>query len=239
MLVGRQAETRAGGIDELRATFAVALGRAGDFRDALADGGLGDDDFRAAVGLRFCFFQCGGDGLEVVAVDGDRIPILREEVGLGVFALGEVRHSVECHIVGIIDQDQVVEAIVAGKRDGFLGDTFLEAAVAVQGDDVVVDDRVIGRVEAGGSTFSGERVSDGIADSLAERAGGGLHARGFMKLRVAGSDRVQLAEIFHIVPGNRVSREVQPAVEEHRTVAGGENEAVTVQPFRRIRAIAH
>ena len=37
VLVGGKSETGAGGIDEFRAAFAVALGGAGDFRDALAD----------------------------------------------------------------------------------------------------------------------------------------------------------------------------------------------------------
>ena len=161
------------------------------------------------------------------------------EIRLGMFALGDVRHGVERDVVGIVDEDQVIEAVVAGEGDGFLGDAFLKAAVAVERDDVVIEDRVLGGVEAGGGAFSGERVADGIADALAERAGGGLDARGFMKLRVAGSDRVELAEIFHIVLGNRVAGKVQPAVEEHRAVAGGEDETVAVQPFRRVRAVAH
>jgi hypothetical protein len=87
-VLGWKSETGAGGVDELRSTFAVGLGGAGDFRDALADDGLGDDDLRLAVlgGLR-----CGdgtGDGGEVVAIDGHGVPALRGEVLLGIFAPG-------------------------------------------------------------------------------------------------------------------------------------------------------
>ena len=239
MFVGGKSETGAGAFDEFRTAFAVALGGAGDFRDAFADEGLGDDHLRAAVLVRLGLFDRGGDGGEVVAVDGDRVPALGGEILLRVLALGDVGHGVERHVVGIIDEDQVIEAVVAGEGDGLLGDAFLKAAVAVDGEDVLVEDRVLRGVEARGGAFAGERVADGIADALAERAGGRLDARRFMELRVPRRDRVQRAEFFHLVTGNRVTGEMQPAVEEHRAVAGGENEAVAVEPLRGIRVVAH
>ena len=161
------------------------------------------------------------------------------EILLRVLALGDVRHGVERHVVGIINEDEVVEAGVTGEGDGLLGDTFLEAAVAIDAEDVLVENRVLRRVEAGGGAFSGERVTDGIADSLTERAGGGLDARRFMELGMPRRDRMQRAEFLHIVTGNRVAGEVQPAVEEHRAMAGGEHETVAVQPLGRIRVKAH
>jgi hypothetical protein len=42
---------RLGGVDELGAALAVALGGAGDFGDALADDGLGDDDLGRPLSL--------------------------------------------------------------------------------------------------------------------------------------------------------------------------------------------
>ena len=51
MLVRGQAERRARGVHELRAAFAVRLGGAGDFGDALADERAGDDELRLAVVL--------------------------------------------------------------------------------------------------------------------------------------------------------------------------------------------
>ena len=80
----------------------------------------------------FAFSSAAAMACEVVAVDGDRVPVLREEIRLGVLALGDLRHGVERHVVGIIDEDQVVEAVVAGEGDGFLGHAFLQAAVAVR-----------------------------------------------------------------------------------------------------------
>ena len=239
MLVGGKSETGAGGIDEFRPAFAVALGGAGDFRDAFSDQGLGDDHLRTAVFVLLGGFNRGGDGGDVLAVDGDRVPALGGEILLGILALGELGHGVERHVVGIINEDEVVEAVVPGEGDGLLGDTFLEAAVAVDAEDVLVENRVLRRVEAGGGAFSGERVADGIADALAERAGGRLDAGCLVELGMPRCDRVQRAEFFHIVTGNRVAGKVQPAVEKHRAVARREHEAVAVQPLRRIRIVAH
>src|SRR5581483_6250950 len=76
---------------------------------------------------------------------------------------------------------------------------------------------------------------DGIAHALAERAGGALDAGRFAKLRMAGRLRMELAEILHLLNGEAVTGEVQPAIEKHRTVAGGEDEAVAVDPARILR----
>jgi hypothetical protein len=70
----RDAEAFFGGIDELRAAFAVALGRAGDFGDAFADDRLGDDDLRLAVVVVLGGFDGAEDRVEVVTVDGHRVP---------------------------------------------------------------------------------------------------------------------------------------------------------------------
>ena len=49
MFVSRKSETGAGGFGEFRSAFTVALGSAGDFRNALADDRLCYDHLRAAV----------------------------------------------------------------------------------------------------------------------------------------------------------------------------------------------
>ena len=144
---------------------------------------------------------------EIVAVDGDRVPVLRQEIRLGVFALGDLGHGVERHVVGVVDEDEVVEAVVAGEGDGFLGHAFLQAAVAGK------RERRGGRKSCARRCCSARRrilpesaIADGVADALAERAGGGFDARGFMELRMAGRDRVELAEVFHIIARKPRSR---------------------------------
>ena len=45
-------------------------------------------------------------------------------------------------------------------------------------------------------------------------------------------DAMELAEAFQIIQRHAVARKVEPAVEEHAAVAGGEDKAVAVQPAR-------
>ena len=45
------------------------------------------------------------------------------------------------------------------------------------------------------------------------------------------------AEVFHLVERQVVAAEVEPAVEEHRTVPGGEDEAVAVEPTGLVRIV--
>ena len=128
---------------------------------------------------------------------------------------------------------------MAGERAGFHRHAFLKAAITCERDDMVVENAVRGCVEAGLAHFGGDGEADGIRYALAERARGGLDAGGFVKLRMAGSDAAELAEIFDFFQGHAVSREVEPAVEEHAAVACGEDEAVAVQPAGRIGIEAH
>ena len=52
-------------------------------------------------------------------------------------------HGVESDIVGIVDQDQVIELEMAGERDRLLRDALLHAAVAGQRDDWLVENGVL------------------------------------------------------------------------------------------------
>ena len=59
----------------------------------------------------------------------------------GVLALRLVRHRVERDVVRVVDQDEVVELLVAGELDRLHRDALLHAAVAGEADDVVVENR--------------------------------------------------------------------------------------------------
>ena len=119
---------------------------------------------------------------------------------------------------------------MAGDRDRLVADALHQ--VAVGGDDVgaVVDDVV---AELRRHQALGERHADGVAEPLAERAGGGLDAGGDEILRVAGRLRAELPEIPDLVHGHLLdAEEEEHGIEQHRAVAGGEHEAVAVRPAR-------
>ena len=109
----------------------------------------------------------GFDGIEVMAVDGHSVPAERGVESLGILALCDLGHGVQRDIVGVKNDDEIVEAVVGGKSHGFTSDTLLEAAIASEGEDMIVDDFVISRVVLRGGHFATEGISDGIADALA------------------------------------------------------------------------
>ena len=225
MLVGGQAQAGAGGVGELRPALAVALRRALHLGDALGDDGPGDDQLRLA-GLRPLGLVEGlENGRQVVAV-GQRLHVPADglEARRGVLALRLRRHGVERDVVGVVNEDEVVEALVAGKGHGLHADALLHAAVAREADHVVVEDRVLGRVEAGRGHLAGHGHADGIAHALPQRTGGAFDAGRLAKLGMAGGLAVELAEIFQLLERQVVAAEVQPAVEEHAAVARGEDE---------------
>ena len=231
MLVRRQAEPLARRVGELGPTLAVALRGASDFRNALSNDGLGDDELRfAALGF-FGLVEGLEDRVEVVAV-GQRLHVPADglETGGGAFALCLVRHGVERHIVGVVDENQIVESLVAGEGAGFHRHAFLHAAVACEADDMVVEYLVPGRVEMRRRHLAGQGQADRIANALAERTGGGLDPGGLVKFRMAGRFAVEYAEILQLLEGQIIAAQMQPAVEEHRAVAGGQHEAVAVEP---------
>ena len=59
---------------------------------------------------------------------------------------------------------------MAGEGEGFLPDALLQAAVADEAPDLVVDDGVGGLVVCGGEVLGGNGEAEGIGDALAEQA---------------------------------------------------------------------
>jgi hypothetical protein len=81
----------------------VTLRCAGDFRDALRDQRFRDDHFWATVFLVLRRLDgCGYRG-DVLTIDRHRIPALRGEILLSIFALGDSGHGVERHVVGVVN----------------------------------------------------------------------------------------------------------------------------------------
>jgi hypothetical protein len=86
----------------------------------------------------------------------------------------------------------------------------------------------------------GDRHADAVGEALAERPGGDLDAGRHVDavaLGVAGRQRAPLAEALDLVHRERVAREVQHAVEQHRAVAGTQQETIAVGPVRVRRVV--
>ena len=170
VLLGRQPQALARGLGELRPPLAVRLLRPLDLGDPLADERLGDDELRLAAARFLGAHERREERLHLVAVDGLHVEPERLETLGGVLALGLLGHRVQRDGVRIVDEDQVVELLMAGEGERLHGDPLLHAAVARQADDVVIEDGVLGGVEAGLRHLGADRHADRVADPLA-RAG--------------------------------------------------------------------
>ena len=126
---------------------------------------------------------------------------------------------------------------MGGERDGLQGNAFLHATITRKGDDMAVKNLVGLGVEASGGHLAGNRKAHGVGDTLAERAGGALYARGLVEFGMPGSLGMELAETLYLVEGQVVAAEMKPRVDKHRAMTGGEHEAVTVQPARGAGAV--
>ncbi len=119
-----------------------------------------------------------------------------------------------------------------------MADAFHQAAVTQEDVGVVVDDVEAGTVEFLAQQALGQRHADRVGEALPQRAGGGFHARRDAVFGVAGGLAVQLAEVLQFRHRQVVAGQVQQRVQQHRTVAVGQHEAVAVGPVRVRRVVA-
>ena len=136
---------------------------------------------------------------------------------------------------------------MAGQRGGLVAHPLHKVAVAAQGIDVVVEQVEARPVKSRRQPPLRNRHAHAVAQPLAQRSGGGLHAGGFQMLRMAGTAAVQPPESLDLVErdGQLAGRlavdlllhsgQVQHRVEQHRGMSAGEHKAVSGRPGRVIR----
>ena len=236
MLV-RQTESLAGGIDKFRAGLTVGFIGPCDFGNPLPDQSMGNDQLWFAIVVVLCALQRIEKRLHVLPVDFLNIEPVGSEPHRGVFALTRRGRSVEGDGIRVVNQNQIIQAEMAGECACLRCYAFLHATVARKADTVLIENAVFRSIESLRRHFHRHRDADGIADSLPKWAGCAFDSRRFEKLRMPGRFGMQLPEPFDLRHRQVVAAQVQPCVEEHRTVAGRQNEIVAANPSRLIRII--
>ena len=94
---------------------------------------------------------------------------------------------------------------------------------------MLIENLVLG-VETRGRHLCRHRDANGVAHALSERTGRALDAGRFKKFRMTRRLAMELAEIFDVVDRQIVAAHVQPRVEKHAAVSGGENEIIATDP---------
>jgi hypothetical protein len=206
-------------------------------RTAEADVGANGDEARALVGAGG--LDGGLDGGEIIAVrDTLRVPAVGIEPPRHILRPRHRGRTIELDPVVVVQDDELAKPQVPGQAGRLRGDPLLH--VAVGRDDVgpMIDDRVVQAVELLAQAALRDGHPDGIRKALAERAGGGLDARGEAVFRVARRDAAPLAEGLQIIERDGVAGQVQERVEQHAGVARAQDEPVAIRPVRVGRGVA-
>ena len=138
---------------------------------------------------------------------------------------------VDGNAVVVPESDELAQAHATGERAGFVGDALHQATVAHEHPGAVVNDVVDVAVKAPRQHLFCQGHANRVGDTLAQWAGGRLHAGGFRAFRVPGRLRVQLAEIPDLRHGQIVTAEMQDGIQQHGRVAVGQHEAIPVPPI--------
>ena len=176
-----------------------------------------------------------GDGfrhsLHVMPVNGQHLPAIGGEARRGVVGNGEVGAAVDRNAVIIEQHDQPAKPHMTCHRGGLVAYTLHQAAITGDGIGEMVDK--VPPMASRQMRFR-HRHADGIGKSLAKRAGRRLDAAGMTEFRMTGGDGANLAEVANLRHRHVfVTGQMQQRIDQHRAMAGGQDESVTVRPVRR------
>ena len=203
-------------------------------RRAEADDRAGADE-RGALRLSLRRRQCGTYLVGIHAVDLLHVPADSAEASRNVLRERQADGAGQRDLVLVVEIDQLAQPEMTGERGGLGGDPFHQVAVGDDAVDVVVDDIEPRAVEGRGQEPLGDGHANAIGEALPQGTSGDIDPRGMQALRMTGRLGAKLAEVLQLVERQIIASDVQQAVEQGRTVAGGENEAVAIRPFRFLR----
>ena len=164
---------------------------------------------RRAIRLSDSIFDGFRQRLEIVRV-GDilRVPFVRVEAFDHVLVEAEFGVPVDRHVVVVVEKNDVAQADVAGYRRRLAGDAFHQIAVAADAEDAMIEQARIVALEVRLEMLRRHRHADGVADALAERAGGSLDAGRQAVLGMAGRSAAELTKLLDVVEAEVVAGEI-------------------------------
>ena len=166
--------------------------------------------------------------LAVVAVAPLDVPAAGLEARGHILGEADRGRAVDGDVVVVIQHDQLAQAQMARKADGFLPDAFLQAAVAGEDIGVMIDQIV---TELCRQPPFRQCHAHRRGQTLAQRAGRRLDPLGMAVFRVARRDGSPLAEVPDLLQRHvLIARQVQQGIEQHGRVAVRQHEAVAIRP---------
>ena len=197
-----------------------------------------DDELRFAVITAFRDVERVEELSHVLALDFLDIKAVRFHPLARVLALRQLCGGVQRNGIGIVNENQIVEAPNAGERARLGCDALLHVAVTAQTDHVLVENSVLIGVEPRRSHVRCQGHANRVAHALTKRSGGAFHSGRLAKFGVSRRFGVQLPEAFDFRHRQIVAAHVQPGVKEHAAVTGREHEDIAIDPAWLVRIIS-
>ena len=160
------------------------------------------------------------------------MPAISSETGRNILAEGEVGGPVNADVIVVVKENELAQTQMASQRGRLMGNPFHQ--VAITGDDVgeMVKHREIRLIKMFSQPLLGDRHTDGVTHTLPQRSGGCLHTDGVTVLRMARRLAAPLAQMFDLFQRQRVTSQVQQAVQQHRAMSGRQDKSVPIEPVR-------
>ena len=193
-----------------------------------------DDGFAIHQNRTLGLFGLGQRAVDIfgiVAVAMQHRPAGCRKAGALVCLIGNRDAAIDGDVIVVPQNNEVRELLHPRKADGLLADAFHQAAVATNHPSAVIDDAL---AETRLQRLLCHREANRIGDPLAERAGGCLNRVHKEVFGVASRQRAHLAEVLDLVERDLlVADKIEQRVDQHRAMAGRQDEPVAVGPFRR------
>ena len=191
--------------------------------------GLLDD-----LGQAFDVFLVGTVGLDEAEFIG--VPAVGLVTLDHVLVEGDLGLAFDLDVVGVEEDEQVAELLIAGKRGGFAGDAFLDVAFTADDPHLVVERglalRSI-RIEQAALVTLAICETDGGCDTLTQWAGGHFDTGGQAVLRMARSAGIRAAtEVLEVIQRQAITGEVQLHILGKRCMTARKNETIATGPVR-------
>ena len=161
------------------------------------------------------------------------------------------------NLVIIVNANEIPQLQVTRKTGSFTGNALHGAAITKEAVGMIGEEVVTGLVEDGGSVSLGNGQTNGVAETLAQRAGGDFNTGGVISLGVAGSETVELSEMLQVLDGQFVTEQMKEGILKHASVTVPiqnilvndvigirracvrENKTITIRPVRVTGIEAH
>ncbi len=210
--------------------LAVSGGGSLFIRSAPTDDGFATDQRRTGRLGTGSLDRCQ-QRLRIMTIDvRDHVPVISLESLRRVVGKPALHFAVDGDAVVVVKNDELAQPMAAREGTRLVRDALHEAPVAGKRIGEMIDNLQPRTIELRGEHLFRKRHADRVGESLPERPGGRLDAERRLVLRMTRRTAAELPKILDLLQTERIPRQIQERVQQHRTVTVRKHEAVAVDP---------